>query len=251
MVVKFADDITVIGLISGGEEDAYRREVAGLVEWCQENNLSLHTKKTKEMIIDTRRRGGIYQPLFIKEAEVERVTSFKFLGINITEELTWTLNITDLAGKARQRLYFLRKLRKFGMPSTMLSSFYRATIESIISQAITVWYGSSTVRDRESLQRVIKAAQRITGAPLPSLADIYNTRVFRRADKIIKDYTHLLSCFFTLLPSGRRYRSLAARTTRLKDSFLPNAIGLVTKTQPQPLPFPAPPPSSEPPALAL
>lgn len=57
-----------------------------------------------------RRRGGIHQPLFIKEAEVERVTSFKFLGI--TEDLTWTINITDLAAKARQRLDLLRKLRK-------------------------------------------------------------------------------------------------------------------------------------------
>jgi len=31
-------------------------EVAGLVKWCQENNLSLNVSKTKEMIIDPRRR---------------------------------------------------------------------------------------------------------------------------------------------------------------------------------------------------
>lgn len=119
-----------------------------------------------------RRRGGIHPPLFIKEAEVERVTSFKFLGI--TEDLTWTLNITDLAAKARQRLDLLRKLRKFGMLSTIVSDFCRGTIESIITQGITVWYvweQHSTARDCESLQRVIKTAQRITGA-LCSLADI-------------------------------------------------------------------------------
>lgn len=31
--IKFADDTTVIGLIFGGLETAYRREVADLVAW--------------------------------------------------------------------------------------------------------------------------------------------------------------------------------------------------------------------------
>ncbi|KAI4894165.1 hypothetical protein NFI96_027840 [Prochilodus magdalenae] len=32
-IIKFADDTTVIGLITGGDETAYRREVAELVDW--------------------------------------------------------------------------------------------------------------------------------------------------------------------------------------------------------------------------
>ncbi|KAI3365743.1 hypothetical protein L3Q82_000753 [Scortum barcoo] len=46
-ILKFADDTTVIGLISGGDETAYRREVASLVKWCDSNNLSLNTDKTR------------------------------------------------------------------------------------------------------------------------------------------------------------------------------------------------------------
>ncbi|KAI3367302.1 hypothetical protein L3Q82_008343 [Scortum barcoo] len=58
-ILKFADDTTVIGLISGGDETAYRSEVASLVKWCDSNNLSLNTDKTKEMVLDmTRERGG-------------------------------------------------------------------------------------------------------------------------------------------------------------------------------------------------
>ncbi|KAK3554553.1 hypothetical protein QTP70_025498, partial [Hemibagrus guttatus] len=55
-IIKFADDTTVIRLITGGEETSYRTEVAGLIAWCQENNLSLNTDKTKEMIILGERR---------------------------------------------------------------------------------------------------------------------------------------------------------------------------------------------------
>ena len=32
-IIKFADDTTVIGLIAGGVETVYRREVADLVAW--------------------------------------------------------------------------------------------------------------------------------------------------------------------------------------------------------------------------
>ncbi|KAI4894209.1 hypothetical protein NFI96_027345, partial [Prochilodus magdalenae] len=79
-IIKFADDTTVIGLITGGDETAYRREVAELVDWCDYNNLSLNTDKTKEMIVDPRRRRReLHTPLFIGGTEVERVKTFKFL----------------------------------------------------------------------------------------------------------------------------------------------------------------------------
>ncbi len=35
-IIKFADDSTVIGLLTEGEEAAHGREVAQLVAWCQE-----------------------------------------------------------------------------------------------------------------------------------------------------------------------------------------------------------------------
>ena len=40
--VKSADNTTVVGLITKGDESAYREEVQRLAEWCSENNLSLN-----------------------------------------------------------------------------------------------------------------------------------------------------------------------------------------------------------------
>ena len=53
--IKFADDTSVVGLISYNDEPAYREEVRALGVWCQENNLTLNVNKTKEMIVDFRR----------------------------------------------------------------------------------------------------------------------------------------------------------------------------------------------------
>ncbi len=48
-IIKFADDTTVVGLISNNDETHYREEVAQLAEWCGANNLSLNVEKTKRL----------------------------------------------------------------------------------------------------------------------------------------------------------------------------------------------------------
>jgi hypothetical protein len=49
-IIKFADDTTVVGLITDSET-AYSEEVRDLAEWCQDNNLSLNVSNTKELTI--------------------------------------------------------------------------------------------------------------------------------------------------------------------------------------------------------
>ncbi len=104
-IVKFADDTVVLGLNSNNDETAYLDEVERLTSWCQDNCLSLNVSKTKELIVDFRKRQQWpYTPLMISGTPVERVSSFKYLGVNISEDLTWTAHIQTQVKKARQRL---------------------------------------------------------------------------------------------------------------------------------------------------
>ena len=89
------------------------------------------------------------------------------------------------------------------------------------------WYGSCTALNRKALQRVVKPAQHITRKELPSMEDLYTQRCRKKTNRIIKDPYHLSHKLFRLLSSGRRYRSIWARTTRLRDSFIPQAIRLL------------------------
>ncbi|XP_041840428.1 VPS10 domain-containing receptor SorCS2-like [Melanotaenia boesemani] len=120
LFIKFADDTTVVGLISNGDETNYRSEVNRLALW------RVHPQ---------------HAPLTINGAAVER-------------------------------------------------TFYRGTLESILSSSITVWYGSCTASCRKTLQRIVRTAEKIIGAPLPSLYDIYCTRLTRKALGIAGDPTH-------------------------------------------------------------
>ncbi len=82
-------------------------------------------------------------------------------------------------------------------------------------------------QDCKALQRVVRLAERISGSTLPSLQGIYLKRCRSRAAKITKDSNHPGNHLFRLLPSGRRYRSLMAKTERLRKSFFPQAIRLL------------------------
>ncbi len=155
VIIKFADDTTVIGLITDNDETAYREEVSTLTKWCQENHLSLNIDKTKELVVDFRRQSTEHTPITIDKTPVERVNSFKFLGVHITEDLTWSAH-TDAVLKAHQRLFFLRRLRKFGTSPSILRSFYSCTVESILTGCITAWFGNSTAGNRQALQRVVR-----------------------------------------------------------------------------------------------
>lgn len=249
LVLKFADDTTVVGLISNNDETHYREEVQRLSQWCSRNHLVLNINKTKEVIVDYRRsRRTQHAPLCLQGEAVERVNNIKFLGIHISSDLSWAVNTSHLVKKAHQRLFFLRKLKRSGLSSQLLVNFYRTTIESILSLSMTVWYGSCTAQDRKDLSRLVRTAQGIVGCCLPDLDSIYSTRVQRKARRIASDPTHPGNSLFVPLPSGKRYRTIKSTTSRLRDSFFPRAMKAITPPQPSPQSTSTedPPPTSHP-----
>ncbi len=153
--------------------------------------------------------------------------SKQVLGVNISEDLTWTAHIQTQVKKARQRLYHLRQLRKLRVSPAILKTLYSGAIESGLTQCISVWYSNATIQDCKALQRVMRLAERISGSALPSLQDIFLKRCKSRAVKIIKDSNHPGNRLFILLPSGKRFRSMMEKTERLRRSFFPQAIRLL------------------------
>jgi len=109
----YADDTVVVGLISGNDGKAYLEEVAHLSLWCQDSSLMLNVSKTKELIVDFRRtqHQKTYTPVVCMSSgtAVERVSSFRYLEVHITEDLTWTIDIDTLVRKAKQHLFYLRQ----------------------------------------------------------------------------------------------------------------------------------------------
>uniref|UniRef100_A0A4W6DNS9 Reverse transcriptase domain-containing protein n=1 Tax=Lates calcarifer TaxID=8187 RepID=A0A4W6DNS9_LATCA len=226
-IVKFADDTTVVGLIRDDNDLAYREEVEQLVDWCKDNSLILNVDKTKELIVDFRENQPSHAPLLINNKTVEVVSSTKFLGVHITDDLTWSVNTASLVKRAQQRMYFLRRMRRAHLPPPILTTFYRSTIESILTSCISVWCGGCSASDWKDVRRVVRTAERIIRTSLPSIQDIAENRCASRARKICSDSSHPHHGLFTPLASGKRFRSMRCRTTRFYNSFDPQAIRLL------------------------
>ncbi len=106
IIIKYADDTTIL------YESSYRDLVHMIIVYGENNDLVLNINKTKELIVDFRRRAPPLQPLIIKGTEVERTVSYTFLGLHVSENLSWAKNTATTLKRAQQRLYFIRLLKK-------------------------------------------------------------------------------------------------------------------------------------------
>ncbi len=164
--------------------------------------------KTVEMIMDFRRNPPCTLPTHHHEQHGDCNGDIQVPGIHHLSgpELGHSHRL-HCKKKAQQRLHFLRQLRKFNLPQELLKQFYSAIIESVLCTSITVWFGSATKSGIRRLQRTVRTAERIIGAPLPTLQELHTSRVRKRAQKITLDPSHPSHPLFEILPSCRRYRA--------------------------------------------
>ena len=87
------------------------------------------------------------------------------------------------------------------------------------------------MKERTSLNRIVRLARKITGANLPALEELYSSRLLSRATSIMEGSAgHPAAGLFALLPSGRRYRSIGCSTNRSANSFFPSAVRELNET---------------------
>lgn len=103
------------------------------------------------------------------------------------------------------------------------SSHFTGTIESILSSCITICFGNCTASDHNTLQWIVRAAEKVIGVPPLSLQDIYHQHCIRRACSILKEKKktlHIPFIHFAVLLSGRWFHSIRLCTSRLCNNFI-------------------------------
>ena len=229
-VIKFSDDTAIISLLHGDEcPSTYHEEISNFESWCEKNHLILNTKKTKEMIFDPRSVRD-HDPVIIRDSEIEQVVSYKYLGIQIDNALKWNVHIDYLCAKLAQRLHFLRRLRLFGVSTSIMTTFYNAVLESLIRYGMAAWFGSLTVQLKSRIMRMVKTAMKVIGQKdYPSLQSIFENSVIKLANRVLTNPNHILHSEYEMLPSGRRFRASRCKSNRYGLSFLPTSIALLNR----------------------
>lgn len=189
-----------------------------------QSHLVLNVQKTKEIILDFRRSLHSHEPITIHRHPIEQVPEYKYLGTIIDNKLNWNSNSQVLAGKANQRLYFLRKLREFRVDNTILVLFYQSLLQSILTFSLVCMYGNLSNENVKKLDRARKVAQRITHTELPTIGALYEKKILLKIHKIMQDSSHPLHELFKFNSSGICLTVSKTIRCRFRQSFVPNAI---------------------------
>ena len=144
--------------------------------------------------------------------EVEIVSKHKYPGTIFDDKLKWDDNTEEIVKKGQQRLYLLRKLNYFSVDQNILTLFYKSFIESVLSFSFICWFHSLGVKNKNSLQRIVRIASKITAVPQRDLAFSCEQQILRKARSTVTKKDHILNQEFTTLPSGRRLRCPICKT---------------------------------------
>ena len=181
------------------------------------------------MVIDFRKDPPPIRPLTIDGQVVERVNTYKYLGVLLDHKLTFMDHVQQTYSKCQQRLYLLRRLSRLQVDSKILKCFYSCHVQSLLTYAFLAWYGGLSVGGRGRLDQIVRVGSKLCGAQCTPLSSLYETRCARKAIRILNDNSHILNDLFNMLPSGRRFSVPRSRTNRYRLSFIPRAIDILNK----------------------
>ncbi|KAI3366973.1 hypothetical protein L3Q82_009258, partial [Scortum barcoo] len=154
---KFSDDTAIVGCVSEGNDCEYRKVIMDFVDWCELNHLQVNASKTKEMVIDfSRKPSSDIAPVNIQGLDIERVRTYKFLGVHLNNKLDWTDNTDSLYKK------------------------------------VVCWGGGCSERDKKRLNRLIKRASSVCGCPLDSIEVMGERRALAKLSTIMDNTSHPL-----------------------------------------------------------
>ena len=177
-----------------------------------------------------------HDPVIIGGSIIEQVSSYKYLGVQIDNQLKWTFQVEQLCNQLAQRLHFLRRLRMFGVSTNVMLTFYNSVLGSLIRYGMAVWYGSLSVQLKNKVNNLVKLAMKVMGQrTYASLQSLYEERVLSLAGSILRDPSHILYSEYELLPSRKRFRVYKCKSNCLKLSFIPTSINLLNKQPVLPL----------------
>ena len=225
-LIKYADDTVIVGLITGGQDNDYIKEITEAVNWCGEHNLLLNVKKTKELIFDFRINTTPRTPIVINDSPVDICESIKYLGVTFDNKLKWSNHISHLISKCKQRLYFLRVLNSFHVNQDLLHLFYTTMVQSVLCYNLVSWWSVASSGDKISINRIRRQASKITRTNLPLVDVLYTNQVVNKVKWIKDQDLHPLESYYQTMRSGTRLRAIPCRTQRYRKSFVPNSIHL-------------------------
>ena len=138
--IKYVDDATAMEIIPRCSPSYLPFTVSDIYTYASLRGMKLNSKKCKEMIINFMQYSPFPPaPLTVGGSVIERVLTYKLLGVYISEDLSWNVHIEHIVKKANKRLYALRTLKESNLTIMQLVQVYCSIVRSVLEYACPVW----------------------------------------------------------------------------------------------------------------
>ena len=179
--------------------------------------LRIKCKEEKEMIINFRKSKALPDPIIINDHTVEHVRIYKYLGVMLNNDLSWSCNTDYIISKLNSRLYCLRKLKKFNVNICILKLFHQLVIKSVFTYCCVCWGGNIMKLYINRITGIMKKSGSIMQSNEHSdLSVYYKNAIQRNRQAILKDQNHALHPEFHkhVIARSGRMRIPACSTNR-------------------------------------
>ena len=104
----YADDMLLYKQIKCSEDyQQLQMDIDKISSWVDHNNLSLNPAKCKTMLLSRKRNLSHPPQLLLNEAPLEQVEAFKYLGVLISSDLSWSRHIDSICAKGKRLIGLL------------------------------------------------------------------------------------------------------------------------------------------------
>jgi len=243
----YADDILMYKAISSSTDYvSLQSDIDAVYQWAHDNLLTFNRAKCKCMLISKRKK-RMCPTMTLNGEDMELVQKYKYLGVTVCDNLSWSTHIQQICVKARKILGLLyRKVAKHTSDQMVVLKLYLALVRPHLEYASQVWSPYMS-KDVQLLEKVQKFALRICSKcylteyeellELFDISSLENRRLFLSLCtlyNIINKFCYFPSYSLPSLSSSSKsrthhsvcYKVPFARTTYLQHSFLHTVIPL-------------------------
>ena len=246
-MVLYADDVLIYRCIHYLHDyNILQNDVNQIFSWSLTNCLEFNPTKCKQMVFSRKQISIPYLPLQLGDNILERVYTYKYLGVQFTSNLSWSDHIHAKCSKAKKLLGLLyRKFQGCTDPVTLFN-LYITLVRPHLEYACEIW-NPHLKRDINKVEQLQKFGLRMCTRrwssdyldllllfSIPTLGDrrlylnlctmykiVHNLVDFPQDVFVPKSLTRLRSSSLT-----STFVQPFARTNSLKFSFIPHTCSI-------------------------
>ena len=155
-LTMYADDILMFKPIECAEDfTAFQEDINSISDWVDINYLQFNVQKCKFTLVSRRKNQLMYPDLLLCGQPLQRVDTYKYLGLLVSSDLSWSDHVSSIRSKARKLLGMLYRRFYAHSNSDALFHLYQSLVRPHLEYASSVWspYRIGEIKALEDIQK--------------------------------------------------------------------------------------------------